>query len=151
MSKEFSGTLKSFVENFSEGTKLNINAEKRVTVDANSEKIEHITFILQPENVKLWDFEHPNLYLMNTSIEGTDSLIVHKIENRFGIRKIETKGTKVLLNGKEIHLNGFNRVADHWAYGQTEPDNLVTKEKQMVQYQHLIRISVIPSNQLYLR
>ena len=123
--QEFSGTLKSFVENFSEGTKLNINAEKRVTVDANSEKIEHITFILQPENVKLWDFEHPNLYQMNTAIETTDSLIIHKIENRFGIRKIETKGTKVLLNGKEIRLNGFNRVADHWAYGQTEPDNLV--------------------------
>jgi len=123
--QEFSGVIKSFVANSPGGTTLNINAEKRVTVDANSETIEHITFILQPEKVKLWDFEHPNLYQMNTSIESTDSLIVHKIGNRFGIRKIETRGTKVLLNGKEIHLNGFNRVADHWAYGQTEPDNLV--------------------------
>jgi len=123
--QEFSGVIKPFVANSPGGTTLNINAEKRVTVDANSEKIEHITFILQPEKVKLWDFEHPNLYQMNTSIESTDSLTVHKIGNRFGIRKIETRGTKVLLNGKEIHLNGFNRVADHWAYGQTEPDNLV--------------------------
>ncbi len=123
--QEFTGTLKSFVENFSEGTTLNINTEKRVTVDANSEKIEHITFTLQPEKVKLWDVENPNLYQMNTSIEATESLIVHKIENRFGIRKIETQGTKVLLNGKEIHFNGFNRVSDHWAYGQTEPDHLV--------------------------
>jgi hypothetical protein len=123
--QEFTGTLKSFVEYSSEGTPMNINAEKRVKVDANSEKIEHITFILQPEKVKLWDFEHPNLYQMNTLIEATDSLILHKIGNRFGIRKIETQGTKVLLNGKEIKLNGFNRVADHWAYGQTEPDNLV--------------------------
>jgi beta-galactosidase len=123
--QEFSGILKSFVENSPEGTTLNINAEKGITVDANSEKIEHITFNLQPEKVKLWDFENPNLYQMNTSIETTDSLTVHKIGNRFGIRKIETRGTKVLLNGKEIRLNGFNRVADHWAYGQTEPDNLV--------------------------
>ncbi len=122
---EFSGILKSFVENFKEGTPLNIIAEKRVTIDPESEKTVLITFNLQPEKVNLWDFENPHLYQLNTSIESADSLILHRIGNRFGIRKIETKGTKVLLNGKEIHLNGFNRVADHWAYGQTEPDHLV--------------------------
>ena len=121
----FSGILKSSVANFKEEITSGINAEKKVTVAANSEKIEHITFLIPPKKVKLWDFEHPNLYQINTSIEATGSLILHKIENRFGIRKIETRGTKVLLNGREIHLDGFNRVADHWAYGQTEPDKVV--------------------------
>lgn len=123
--QEFSGMLKSFVEDFSDATRLNISADKRVNVAANSEKVEHITFLLQPENVKLWDFEHPKLYQLITELEATNREILHKIQNRFGIRKIETKDTKVLLNGKEIHLDGFNRVADHWAYGQTEPNNLV--------------------------
>lgn len=123
--QNFSGRLNVFIESFSKLLALHVKTEVKVNVAAKGEKIEHITFMLEAHQVKLWDFEHPNLYQLKTDLEATDRKTLHKIDTRFGIRKIETKGTKVLLNGKEIHLNGFNRVADHWAYGQTEPDKLV--------------------------
>ncbi len=49
-----------------------------------------------------WSPENPKLYAVNISSE-TDSL-----EDRIGFRTIETKGTKILLNGEEIFCKGIS-------------------------------------------
>ena len=100
--------------------------ERKVLVPANDETTTHLSFDLPPNEVELWDFEHPNLYQLTSTLKNkTAGNPVHTASDRFGIRKIEAQGDQLLLNGEAIYLNGFNRVADHRAYGQTEPDHLV--------------------------
>jgi len=42
--------------------------------------------------------------------------------------KAEIKDTKLLLNDKPVRAFGFNRIADHRAYGSTEPIELIKKD-----------------------
>jgi len=81
-------------------------------------------FQLSSDETRLWDLDSPNLYQLRSRINGSEISIAEK-NDRFGIRKIETAGAKLLLNGKALHLNGFNRVATHRAFGQTEPFELI--------------------------
>jgi len=52
------------------------------------------------ENPRLWSPESPNLY------EGTLRLGHDIIHTYFGIREIEAKDGRILLNGKPIYING---------------------------------------------
>ena len=100
--------------------------EVEVLVPANDETTTHLSFNLSPNEVKLWDFGNPNLYQLQSVLKASvNTTPIHSVVDQFGIRKIEAKGDQLLLNGEAIHLNGFNRVADHRAYGQTEPDHVV--------------------------
>lgn len=76
------------------------------------------------ENFSLWHFDDPNLYQLESLIKGTNQYL-HKTYTRFGIRKFEARGTKIYLNNEPVRLNGFNRIHDHRAYGNTEPDALI--------------------------
>ena len=53
-------------------------------------------------NIKLWSPESPNLY---------DVFLIHNkdtIKDKIGVRKIEVKGTEVLLNGEPIFFKGIS-------------------------------------------
>jgi hypothetical protein len=123
--REFNGSLVAFIKNLQDGKKLEVTNRHSVIIAPNTEKTEFMKVLLNAMDVQLWDTENPNLYMLSTTLQAGDMSSVHQTEDRFGIRKIETKDSKLLLNGNEIHFHGFNRVSDHWAYGQTEPDHLV--------------------------
>jgi beta-galactosidase len=81
--------------------KLNPN---EVKVPAGKE----ITIILEKKvsnQLKYWDFNHPNLYGMTVSLEQGEKLIDKKYE-RFGWREFKIEGKKFLLNGKSVQLLG---------------------------------------------
>ena len=122
--KEFQGLLNANVINLQNGYDIGLLSKHSISIEPNSEKTEHLKFKIQPEDVQIWDVTSPNLYKLYTRLQTSDSLI-HKKEDRFGIRKVETNGSSLLLNGKKVNFKGFNRIADHRAYGQTEPDELV--------------------------
>ncbi len=120
--RDFSGVLRAEIP---ECTSCDA-VEKEVAIPANGEVLTRLSFTLASEEVKLWDFENPNLYQLASVLRtSVTKPVLHRSVDRFGIRKIEAKGDQLLLNSEAIHLNGFNRVADHRAYGQTEPDHLV--------------------------
>ena len=60
-------------------------------------------FTLEVNDVKLWNAEQPNLYVL--SLETKDETIV----TEFGFRNIEVKDGVVLLNGQNIKFKGVNR------------------------------------------
>ncbi len=76
------------------------------------------------KDFSLWHFDDPNLYQLESSLKGANQLM-HKTLTRFGIRKLEARGTKLYFNNEPVRLNGFNRVHDHRVYGNTEPEELV--------------------------
>ena len=69
------------------------------TVETDSQGFARFSFAARPE---LWSPEHPVLYSVTLSSE-TDSVC-----DRIGFRTIETKGTRVLLNGQPVLLRGVS-------------------------------------------
>ena len=85
-----------------------ISAEKSLTVPPNSEMSSEV--LLPPEAFELWEPENPILYTCRTDMETGE--VKDSYEITFGVRDITSKDGKILLNGKEIVLRGFNRHED---------------------------------------
>ncbi len=85
------------------------------------------------QHLRLWHFDHPNLYHVSTRVTATgDAAPLHAKTDRFGIRKVEVRPDGLYLNGERVRLNGFNRVHEHRALGNTEPDHLVKSDVDLM-------------------
>jgi beta-glucuronidase len=73
------------------------NVEQRVTTDSNG----YAEFRF-PAELSLWSPETPKLYQVVLSVAGD------RVEDQIGFRTIETRGTRILLNGKPIFLRGIS-------------------------------------------
>lgn len=86
---------------------------------------------LTPEQVALWHFDQPNLYVAHTTLKAGER-VLHARRDRFGIRVVELKADGMYLNGERIRVPGFNRVSDSSRTGNTEPDELVRKDVDLM-------------------
>ena len=71
-------------------------------------------------NFRLWSPEKPNL----TTIEVAGRKV------RFGIRQVEAKDGRILLNGKPIFLRGFNRHESEMSSGAATSEALMRQDLQ---------------------
>lgn len=104
---------------------LNVNVPAGGSAEATT------TIDLDASEVKLWHFDHPNLYASNLTLT-VDDAVRHARRDRFGIRKVEFKSDGMYLNGERIRVPGFNRVSDSNTAGNTEPDDLVRRDVDMM-------------------
>jgi hypothetical protein len=104
---------------------------KKVSIPAHGETIVELETALPKSRVRLWHFDHPNLYRLTTKL-SFGRKIVHEQADRFGIRKVEVTQDGLLLNGERVRLNGYNRVSDSRKFGNTEPDELVQADVDMM-------------------
>jgi hypothetical protein len=104
---------------------------KSLTVAANSVTNVTASILLNKERVRLWHFDHPNLYSLATTLSAGGKNL-HERSDRFGIRKVEVTKDSLLLNGERIRVCGFNRVSDSNATGNTEPDDLVRQDVDLM-------------------
>lgn len=124
--RPFVGVLRAIIAEAEGGQSVSVKLSESISIPPRGEHTMSLSFLLNREQVRLWNINCPNLYRIVTQLMATDSgELVHMSSDRFGIRKIEARDARLFLNGEPIRLNGFNRVADHRAYGQTEPDHLV--------------------------
>ena len=72
---------------------------------------------LKINNPQLWSCSDPFLYQLNIFITKNGE-ILDSYELEIGIRTIEIKGHKVLLNGEPIELKGFGRHEDSFITGR---------------------------------
>ena len=79
---------------------------------------------------KLWSPESPALHFITARVNGT------AVTERFGIRTIETAKKKILLNGKEIYLKGFNRHESHAESGAATPETVMIEDLQNMRTLH---------------
>ena len=96
---------------------------------------------------KLWSPENPNLHRLELFLKND------RLEETFGIRQIEIKGTKLLLNGKELRLFGYNRHESHPEFGAASPPSLMAADLQMIKDQgaNFIRGSHYPQREKFLQ
>ncbi|MGN6214178.1 glycoside hydrolase family 2 protein [Parafilimonas sp.] len=97
-----------------------------ISIGAGETAITDITGTLAAKDVKLWNQDAPNLYTAQVST-NSDTL-----DKRFGIRKIEVKGTQLLLNGEPIKMGGCNRPLDYPGYGSMDPKEVLDKDLTLI-------------------
>lgn len=81
-----------------------------------------MTTSLAKKQVHLWSFDDPFLYQCDIIIRD-DNKVLHKRNDRFGLRKIEIDNANYIfkLNGQSIRPMGFNLVPDDRTTGNTLP------------------------------
>ena len=69
-------------------------------------------------NVKKWDPEHPNLYLLRAHLRE-NGRTTETVTQRIGFRQVAVKGNRVFVNGQPIKLHGVNRHEVHPTLGRS--------------------------------
>jgi beta-galactosidase len=81
-------------------------------------------------NPSKWDCEHPNLYTLIVQMKD-DAGAEETIEEVFGFRQVEVRGTQVLVNGRRIRLHGVNRHEVHPLLGRALMPDLWQKDAEL--------------------
>jgi beta-glucuronidase len=110
---------------------------------------------LSREQVSLWDPDHPDLYTLRTRLwkGGAEEPAADEAEPvSFGIRRIEARDGRLLLNGVPIRMGGGNRHADHPEYGSLDPLDVIDTDLGQMKRANmeLSRISHYPVSPLLL-
>ena len=98
-----------------------------------------------------WDAEHPNLYTLKATLTVGGSQ-VEGLERRFGFRKVEIQGNKLLVNGKEVKLRGACRHDVHPTRGRSTTAELDERDVILLRDANLnfIRTSHYPPTEKFL-
>jgi beta-glucuronidase len=84
--------------------------------------------VISVESARLWSNKDPYLYDL-TIVTSTD-----KYALKIGIRAVEVRGGKVLLNGQPVQLNGFGRHEDFIASGKGLNIPLMVKDYALMRW-----------------
>lgn len=88
--------------------KNGLSAQTSVSVPPMSEAAAEAAFPL--DAFELWEPESPAMYICKTVMTAENTADAYDIS--FGVRDICVKDGKILLNGKELRLRGFDRHED---------------------------------------
>ncbi len=105
--------------------------------------------ILNAAEVRLWHFDHPHLYQLQTSFQNAEGNAMATYQVRFGIRKVEARQGKLFLNGEAVRIGGANRHADHPVYASLENDTVVQTDMTLMKKANMLfsRLTHTPSTQ----
>jgi len=106
---------------------------------------------IKMQGIKSWSADEPNLYMLQLTLFDSGKPIDDMIE-RVGFREILIQGEKILLNGKQIFLKGFNRHEDHAGYGCAIGFTAMMKDIALLKDMNAntIRTSHYPNDELFL-
>ena len=91
----------------------------------------------------MWSPETPHLH----------TLKINEKEVEFGIRTLDWKGERLLLNGKEIKLLGVNRHESHPEFGPATPEQLIASDLRLLKNAgcNFIRGSHYPQREFFFK
>lgn len=126
--------------------KLNWGRPLRLS-DSDHVSVWEAQAMMDTRDVKLWDIDAPNLYKLQ-AVYKTDTCMT-----TFGIRKIEVKDARLLLNGHPVRAAGANRVIDYPGLGSLEPDSLIEKDFRLMKEGGMVfqRMTHYTPNEYYYR
>ena len=111
-------SLKGFGSEITNTSKIELNIQKMT---------------LEVKQAKFWNPETPNLYDLIVEIVKADT-IIDSYSLKVGIRTIEVKGDKLLLNGKPIYLTGFGRHEDFPITGRGYVPAVIIKDYSLMDW-----------------
>ncbi len=102
-------------------------------------------------NPKLWSAETPDLYNLTIHLRNNKKEILETIRWRFGVKRIETKGEGLYINGKLVKLRGVNRHEHHPRTGRhVDIQTMITDIRLMKQANiNMVRTSHYPNEPIF--
>ncbi len=99
----------------------------------------------------LWTPADPALITVRTQLVQGERVIDDLFE-RTGLRSVQTKERKILLNGQPVRLAGFNRHEDHPDYGCAIPLPIMLKDIELMRSMgaNAVRTSHYPNDSRFL-
>lgn len=97
---------KVFCEGAGEISVQLLDAENKLVAEANGAES-----ALCVQNAHLWQVRNAYLYTIVITLKK-GGLPVDEYRERIGIRTVEIRGTKILINGKSVYLKGFGKHED---------------------------------------
>ncbi len=125
---------------------------REVTLPALSHEVVEVV-VADIANVKLWDVDEPNLYLLDVQLTSADGRIHDAYETRIGFRTAEFTPTGFLLNGRPLKLRGLNRHQTFPYVGQAMPARAQRKDADILKdelHLNLVRTSHYPQSKHFL-
>jgi beta-glucuronidase len=101
-------------------------ATKSVTLQASEGGKSIAKIALALEQASLWSPDHPFLYSLVATIRTDKSS--DTVTSPFGVRKIETRGRQILLNGQPFRAKGVNRYDEYGKFGPNPPRKLLIED-----------------------
>ncbi len=83
--------------------------------------------VIEIPGAKLWSPEEPNLYVLVAQLVDADGYAA-EIETRFGLRKIESRGSTIYLNNTPVYLDGILYQPGNASFEQIRLHMLAMKE-----------------------
>lgn len=96
----------------------------RVKLSPGDKSVQQVSISLQ--NAKRWSPDTPALYHLTAILESRRP--VDRVAERFGVRKLETRGREILLNGERFRARGVNRYDEYGKYGPKPPHDLLVQD-----------------------
>lgn len=103
------------------------------TVAATRQKItgsHPATTRLTVRNAEFWNPESPYLYTLSTELR-IDGGSVQTNEQRVGLRQVEVRGNRLLVNGRPVKLHGVNRHEVHPLRGRSLTPELCRRDAEI--------------------
>jgi beta-galactosidase/beta-glucuronidase len=126
-SEPLQGTLRADVMDDAAGLSALESAPSAPVTLAPGERadIQLAATLLEP---KLWHFDHPHLYRSSVSLAGSEGELLHSLQVTFGVRLVELKKARFVLNGEPMRLVGLTRHADSPAHGLAETATVMAQD-----------------------
>ena len=103
------------------------------------------------ENLKLWDIDHPNRYLIRTELIA-DGTIIDVHELNVGFRKAEFTKDGFFLNGRRVQIRGLNRHQSYPYVGYAMPESVQRDDARVLKGLgvNAVRTSHYPQSQYFI-
>ncbi len=126
------------------GFRFDAEPFRSMTLPVKSGSVEFEARLADPS---LWSTAKPDLHTLELVLPGGDRVI-----ERFGLRTIEAKAGKLLLNGKPLKLHGYCRHESHPEFGPALPLQIVIEDLQLLRKTNcnFVRGSHYPQDQRFL-
>src|SRR5262249_19928398 len=99
---------------------------KSITLQASGGEKSIAKVVLALAQANQWSPDHPFLYSLVATIQTEQ--FPATVTSRFGVRKVETRGREILLNGQPLRAKGVNRYDEYGRYGPNPPRKLLIED-----------------------
>lgn len=117
----------------------------------DNEGICRINHVFNFDDVSEWSPESPNLYTAYANLYNENG-VFDDLNERFGFRDIKTDGKKIILNGKVLHIKGFNRHEEYGTIGCAVSEGIINQDVDIILSTgaNLIRTCHYPNDERFL-
>lgn len=92
----------------------------------------NVSFTSTISNIHAWTAETPYLYTLFLSLKNKNGMVQEVVPIRIGFKRVEIRGSDLLVNGKRIFLKGVNRHEHHPTNGHTLSKADMQKDMEMM-------------------